>query len=412
MIHDTSKASDTYQPARAVWITSVIALGLVLFYAWGLGAMYGRTHGWIVDATGLPRTNEFMGLRAAGDLALQGRAAEAYVWTRHEQQMATIAGRDGMAYFPFPYPPIFFLLLAALATLPYLTSAIVWLGATGALYVLSVAYVARTRMAALWALATPAAAINTFVTHTGFATAGIMGLVLEAIPKRPILAGALIALLSFKPQLGLLIPVALLAGGYWRVFASAALSVGLLVVLSLVWFGLDPWLAFPGQVAIIQDAARFGHPRIGETNYAILVSVYGALRALGASDALAMAAQAVAGATMAYYVFVLWRSAAPYALKAAGIASASLLATPYIFIYDLLHLTIAVAFLVRHTGIAGLHRSEVSVICGAGVMIFLPMILPLPLGFAANAFIALIIFARASTYLRPTLQPWRRELPT
>jgi arabinofuranan 3-O-arabinosyltransferase len=393
-------STDTSKISRGVWIAAAVAAGLMLFYIWGLATLYGRTNGWIVDATGLPRTNEFMGIRAAGDLALHGRAIDAYDWPRHEAAMAEIAGRKGMAYFPFPYPPIFLLLMAALATLPYLLSAAVWLGTTCALYAWMVVRITRVRLAALWALATPAAAINTFVTHTGFATAAVMGLALDAIPKRPILAGMLIALLAVKPQLGLLIPVALIAGGYWRVIASAAASVVCLVLVSLLCFGLEPWLALPGQMATIQDAARFGHPRIGDTNYTILVSVYGAMRAIGAPDALAMTLQAIAGLTMAVGVFVLWRSDAPYALKAAGLASASLLATPYLFIYDLLHLTVAVAFVVRHTGLAGLQRSEVSVITGAGVMIFLPMIMPLPMGFAANALIGGLVFARVWPHLR------------
>jgi arabinofuranan 3-O-arabinosyltransferase len=395
--------------ARGVWIASAIALGLVLFYIWGLSALYGRPSGWVVDATGLPRTNEFMGIRAAGDLALNGRPVDAYNWVRHETAMAEIAGRTGMPYFPFPYPPIFLLLMAALATLPYLVSVAVWLGATSALYAWTIARLTGVRQAALWALASPAAAINAFVTHTGFATAAVFGLALEAIPRRPILAGMLIALLAVKPQLGLLIPFALMAGGYWRVVWSAAATVIALVLVSLACFGLEPWLALPGQMATIQDAARFGHPRIGETNYTVLVSVYGALRAVGAPDVLAMAAQAVAGLGMAAGVLILWRSAAPYALKAAGLASASLLATPYLFIYDLVHLSVAVAFLVRHTGLAGLARSEISVIAGAGVMIFMPIILPLPLGFAANAFIASIIFMRVWPYLVPACDAPRAD---
>ncbi len=385
--------------SRGVWIATAIALGLVLTYACGLAALYGGTHGWIVDATGLPRTNEFTGVRAAGDLALQGRAADAYDWSRHEAAMAAIAGRTGMAYFPFPYPPIFLLLMAALATLPYLLSAAVWIGATGALYAWTVVRLTRVRMAALWSLAMPAAAINTFIAHTGFATAALVGLALEAIPKRPILAGVFIGLLSAKPQLGVLIPVALIAGGFWRVMVSATATVVGLVLLSLLCFGIDPWLACVGQMATVQDAIRFGHPRIGDTNYTVLVSAYGAARALGAPDAVATLLQAIVAVLMVVGVYRLWRSETPYALKAAGLVSASLHATPYVFMYDLLHLTIVVAFLVRHSGLAGLQRSDVSVIAGAGVMICLPMIMPLPLGFAANAFVGLIIWARVAPYL-------------
>jgi hypothetical protein len=42
------------------------------------------------------------------------------------------------------------------------------------------------------------------------------------LERRPYLAGSLFGLMIFKPQLGLLLPVALIAGRQWRVFAAAA----------------------------------------------------------------------------------------------------------------------------------------------------------------------------------------------
>jgi heme/copper-type cytochrome/quinol oxidase subunit 1 len=46
-------------------------------------------------------------------------------------------------------------------------------------------------------------------------------------------------------------------------------------------------------------------------------------------------------------VIRLWRSGAAYELKAAGLAAAALLATPYLFVYDLPVLAVAIAFLYR-----------------------------------------------------------------
>ena len=397
MINEVSKTT------RAAFIASAVAIGLVLFYAWGLSVMYGRTSGWLIDHSGQPRANEFMGVRAAGELVLQGHAIDAYDWQRHQAQMVEIAGRSGMPYFQFPYPPTYFFVAAALAVLPYLPSAMLWLVVTFALYAGATARISGIRQAALWASATPAAAINTFVAHTGFWTAGIMGFALQEIPKRPAFAGALLAILSFKPQLGLLVPVALVAGGHWRVIASATAGTLALVLLSLICFGIEPWLAFPAQLSATQDALRFGDPRIAASNYSIVVSIYGCLRTIGAPDSLAMAAQAATALAMTASVFLLWRSAAPFPLQAAGLVSASMLATPYLYIYDLLHLTIALAFLVQHVGLARLGRSEITVIATAGIFIFLPLVLPLPMGFAANVLIAGLITAHAAPYLRAAI---------
>ena len=64
---------------------------------------------------------------------------------------------------------------------------------------------------------------------------------LAVLPRRPLLAGVLFGFLTVKPQLGLLLPAALLIMGEYRAFATASIAAGLLVALSLVLFGLGPW---------------------------------------------------------------------------------------------------------------------------------------------------------------------------
>ena len=113
----------------------------------------------------------------------------------------------------------------------------------------------------------------------------------------------------------------------------------------------------------------------------------------------------IAQTAMACSVAVLWRADVPYALKAAGLVSASLLATPYLFVYDLTHLSIAIAFLVRHTGLAGFSRGETIALCGAIAMVLLMVFVPLPLGFMANAFVGLVIAARVWPVLQDAPQP-------
>jgi hypothetical protein len=49
---------------------------------------------------------------------------------------------------------------------------------------------------------------------------------LSLLERRPLLAGGLLGLLIYKLQLGLLIPVALLAGRHWRASEGVAASLG------------------------------------------------------------------------------------------------------------------------------------------------------------------------------------------
>ncbi|WP_029586365.1 glycosyltransferase 87 family protein [Bradyrhizobium sp. URHD0069] len=56
-------------------------------------------------------------------------------------------------------------------------------------------------------------------------TAALFGGGLSPLERRPLLAGGLLGLLIYKPQLGLLIPVAL-AGRHWRASEGVAVSLG------------------------------------------------------------------------------------------------------------------------------------------------------------------------------------------
>ena len=65
--------------------------------------------------------------------------------------------------------------------------------------------------------------------------------------RRDFAAGAILGLLSYKPQLALMVPVALLAARHWRALAGAAVSASFAVALSAATFGLAPWWDWLGH---------------------------------------------------------------------------------------------------------------------------------------------------------------------
>ena len=186
----------------------------------------------------------------------------------------------------------------------------------------------------------------------------------------------------------------MIAGGYWRTIASAAATAVLLALLSVALFGFAPWIAMGPQLAHVTHLLR-----IADVNMDLVVTLYGALRSFGISDLVASTAQGIAGLLLAAGVFVLWRSAAPYALKAAGLVTASALVSPYMFIYDLMTISIAVAFLIRHTGLDGLERVEASVIGFAVVMLLLVPFVSMPWGFLASMHVGAVILRRAWPFM-------------
>ena len=76
-------------------------------------------------------------------------------------------------------------------------------------------------------------------------------------------------------------------------------------------------------------------------------SVYGTTRYLNGDGALAWAAQGATTSGVAIIMWFSWRSRNPYALKAATLSAAALIATPYVLAYDLAAIAIPVAFLAK-----------------------------------------------------------------
>ena len=93
-------------------------------------------------------------------------------------------------------------------------------------------------------LASPAMAINLLMGQNGCLTAALWVGGAALLPRRPATAGALFGLLTFKPQLGVLIPVFLLAGRRYRAILAACLSAAVLAAASVVAFGPGSWRAF------------------------------------------------------------------------------------------------------------------------------------------------------------------------
>lgn len=240
--------------------------------------------------------------------------------------------------FPFSYPPPYLLVIGPLGLLPYATALKLWSGLTLALYLLAVFGIARGRPAAVLAVLAPATGINLSFGQNGFLTAALMIGGAGLLRTRPVLAGILLGLLSYKPQFGLVIGVALLAGGMWRALMAAAATVTLMIAASVVAFGVEPWIAWiramPEFVAIV-DAQR------GHLAQLIPTARSDALT-LGASERVAALIQAPVTAAAAVAVWIAFRRGTG-PLSVAALAVASVVAAPYAFVYDLTIVAAALA---------------------------------------------------------------------
>jgi hypothetical protein len=311
--------------------------------------MVAGTHGWIVRLSS-PTTTDFVSFYAAGHLAATGHAASAYVQAAHwaAEQQATAVGIPDVVFF---YPPVFMLLLAPIARLPYLVAFVVF--ETGTL-VASLLVIKRIlpwgkNDRAMWLplLAFPVVFINYGLGQNAFLTAALLGGAMLLIDRRPVLAGILIGAMCYKPHFGLLIPIALLAGRRWTGIAAAAATVAALVLLSVGFFGLDTWRSF-----IAAFTASHTIYESGEVDFAAFVSPFGALRLLGVHPGAAYAGQAVASLCAAAMVAYVWAKDMSLPVRAAVLAAATIVAVPLTLFYDLMLAGVAIAWLIR----AGIER--------------------------------------------------------
>jgi len=314
-----------------------------------------RAGTWIVNGNGLPIYTDFANAWAAGIQALHGNAAALYDQAELAKVHAALFGPTPFFYPNWPYPPTFFLILAPFAALPYRWAFITWDLATLLGCVAVVYLIVRRRPAIALALAAPFTAWNFLAAQNGFLTASLLGAALLLLECRPVAAGIFVGLLSYKPQFGILLPVALVASNQWRAIVSAATTMILLAGLSIAAFGIGAWGAFPRQLLAQAGLSLLADPSNG---WGYIQTVYGLIRSLHGDAALAWLAQGSTTLGAAVIVWLVWRSRAAYPIKAGTLSAAALLATPYAFAYDMAAIVIPAALLASDQLRHGLLRGD------------------------------------------------------
>jgi hypothetical protein len=210
------------------------------------------------------------------------------------------------------------------------------------------------------------------------------------LERRPALAGVCLGLLTYKPQFGLLFPLVLIADRRWRTIAVASLVALGLAALSWLAFGAASWQAFVHWIPITSRVV-LGE---GHADFSRLQSVFGLIRAHGGSEALAFTVQGTVSVALAAGLAVLWRSRTAFDLKAAALAAGTLLATPYLYMYDVVILAVAVAFLLRFALQHGFIAAEIAALASAGVLILIFPYVKTQVGLAAVAIVLTLVVHR------------------
>jgi hypothetical protein len=345
----------------AAWRLQAYGYTLAVLYAALLVALY-KAGLWIVDSRGVPVYSDFICPWLAGRQALHGDAALLYDPAEFAKIQEALVGPRDYFYPNWPYPPTFFFALIPFALLPYAYAFVVWdvVTLTGCI---AVVYLITRRAAAIaLVLASPLTAWTLYAGQNGFLWASLLGASLLCLERQPVLAGLLVGSLTWKPQFGILLPVALAASNRWHAFASAAAATVLLAGASIAAFGTAVWEAFPRELAAqTSEVLVAGGHAHSTPDWGYIQTVYGLVRTLQGGAGAAWLAQGATAVGAAIIVWLVWRSSVRYALKAATLSTAALIATPYAFAADLAAIAIPAAFLASDQIRCGLLRGEQAV---------------------------------------------------
>jgi len=320
--------------------TRLVCAAIVTIYALLLAAVFYHT------AFGT-RACDFVQFWAAAVLAREGRPAAPYDVESFHAFENRVIGRD-VPNIVWRYPPSLLVLVFPLSFMPYSAAFIVWTLLGLGLFALAVRRLTTHPLAPWLALAFPATYLNAAYGQNGLFTASFIIGGLALLETSPLAAGMILGLVTFKPHLAVLVPLALLVGRRFHALAGFAASSAVLMVTSVAAFGTEPWRAF-FELATTGQELVF----LCDTNFHAMVTVWASVYMATSERFAAGAAQAVVSVVVVTATLAAWYGNSPTRLRFGFLAIACLLATPYAFVYDLAIVTVAMVVMwdeARRTG--------------------------------------------------------------
>ena len=346
------------------WNLPMLVLSLAV--AWFVLHGSYLANGYWVDGQGYILGRDFLNFWHYGLAAWNGEAMAYYdVWNYNAVLDRLIPGYD----YPdqnWSYPPHYMLLAAPFGLVGYNWALAIFtgLGLFGWWKVAAQPLKHSESRLALFAM--PTLTVFLLCGQVSALLAVALIAIWRNLDRRPLVAGLIIALLTVKPQIGLLIPLFLILTGRWKVFFAAAGGTIALIGTSLLLHGVEPWRYY------LVDGISVQSTTLVDSNVIVLglmPTVFVNAVMAGLPKSAAMAAHAtVALCAMGALGWILLRCRDPF-LQFASLVVATLIVTPYLMSYDTLILGWVMLMLLQ--------RSEATAL--QGVIYRLAMIVS-PLG--------------------------------
>jgi alpha-1,2-mannosyltransferase len=290
--------------------------------------------------------SDFLCFYAASSLGWSG-TPEAVYDNRLRTEEASLARGKDFSTRPFWYPPTFLLMVLPLALIPFLASLALWVLVTLGGFLLILKRICLHPLTIWVALAFPATFQNSVRGQNGFLSAIFLGGGLLLLERSPFVGGLMLGLMSYKPSLAPLIPVALLAGRHWRALGGAFTSAAAMALVSLVVFGPDIWSVYFGQLLAIGASLTPNFCLEYNTTLYALAGCFGA----GARSAKIL--QWLVMGLLVLVVAWAWSRKGSLASQSSILILGILLFSPYVLVYDLTLLALPIAWLASQAMVRG-----------------------------------------------------------
>jgi alpha-1,2-mannosyltransferase len=297
----------------------------------------------VFAGTSSPVGGDFINKIAAARLVLEGRVAEIYAPEAFMAYQRTIIPHlIGLRLWA--YPPTSLLLIWPLGFFTFVPAIVLW-----SLVGLAVLAWGARRFGFGWLetaiiVFSPAAISSIFYGQTGNVAAGLLLLGLSARRTADGVSIVATALLTIKPQLGLLLPVLWLIQKRFLFIALVIAAIAALGVATILAFGVAPWRQYVSETLPILGQLE----REGTGAFLLMIpSAFIAGRiAIGDPTIAGWLHLASAAAVVALVLWRLTRTRVSMQQNAIVLAATALI-TPYIHIYDLPPLVAAGLLLMR-----------------------------------------------------------------
>ena len=286
---------------------------------------------------------DFVVFWSAAILTATDRLPEIFDYIKFHEAQTAFLGHEYQLRI-WSYPPHFLFYLIPLAWLAYLPAYVVWNVVTFTMFALTM-IVSQSRNVLVLALAlAPATFINILCGQNGFLSGALFvgGMFLRQ--SHPASSGILFGLLSYKPHLGILIPVVLIAERNWKTLLSTMITLTALVLCSLLIHGSESWMLY--SIETIRNTTIVLEKVSGFLTY-MMPTVFMSGRIYGLEESTNYLLQIIVMLIVIVATYWAIRRTTDMKIRTALACVGVFLVSPYALSYDMTIISVAIVMLVE-----------------------------------------------------------------